>query len=99
MGQVEYLAAFRADLERQIRYVRERADEDRVQALRTELADTTRFLARFPEAGTELSRDHARVIRRLPLRRAPFYVLYAREAARPGAVRCLRLFHVRQRGP
>lgn len=99
MGRVEHLAAFRADLQRQIRYLRERADEDRVQALRTELADATRLLARFPDAGTELSRDHARVIRRLPLRRAPFYVLYAREAARPDAVLCLRLFHVRQRAP
>lgn len=97
MARAEYLAAFQADVQRQIDHLRAQAEAVRVPLLQTELADATRLLTRFPDAGSELSRDGVRVIRRMRLRRAPFYVVYAREASRPDVVLCLRLFHTRQR--
>ncbi len=97
MARVEYLATFQADVQRQIHYLRARTEDDRVPLLQRELADATRLLMRFPDAGSELSRDGVRLIRRMRLRRVPFYVVYAREASRPDVVLCLRLFHTRQR--
>jgi len=59
------------------------------------------LLSHFPLSGSELSRTDTHTLRRLRLRRAPFYVyhLFDEATGRVGPVRFLRLFHTGQSTP
>lgn len=53
-------------------------------------------MGQFPEAGVELARDGAMTVRRLRLKRAPFYVWYLVDLRKGRRVTFFRLFHARQ---
>lgn len=70
---------------------------DRLQILGQDLDDLVQLLTRFPDAGRELDREGSHTLRKLRLRRVPFYVWY--RTADGEDTWLVRLFHVRQRTP
>jgi hypothetical protein len=57
------------------------------------------LLGQFPDAGVELRQDGAMTVRRLRLKRVPFYVWYLVDVRKGRRVTLFRLFHARQRTP
>lgn len=100
MPRVEYEDVFSADLSAELSYLRARQERAWITNLHDDLAELTALLTHFPEAGRELARKRTVTLRKLRLRRAPFYIWYTFDSAiANGPVRFLRLFHVRQRTP
>lgn len=65
-----------------------------------DLAEVEKVLSVFPGIGREIERRGSQIIRRIPLRAAPFNLWYEYdEAELDGPVTLVRLFHVRQRQP
>ena len=88
---------FAAEVAVQVAALHAAAEWSWVATLEQDLDETSQLLARFPDAGRELARDGERTLRKLRLRRAPFYVWY--RTAEGEDTRLVRLFHVRQRTP
>ncbi len=100
MHPVVYAEEFAADLDGEVDYLRRHHEWGWIVTLHEDLRDIEGMLARFPESGRELAREGLEALRKLRLRRAPFYVWYSFDASVPnGAVTFLRLFHTRQRTP
>jgi len=94
-----YREEFAGDLSKELAYLVGRRELSWVTILQEDLADLEGLLATFPESGNA-PREDAPVLRKLRLRRAPFYVWYAFDPRRRDApVTLLRLFHVRQDSP
>lgn len=66
-----------------------------LEILEQDLDLAIQLLARFPDAGRVLASDGARSLRKLRLRRAPYYLWY--RTADGEDTYLVRLFHVRQR--
>lgn len=81
-------------------YLRGHREWGWIALLQEDLAEVEAMLLRFPESGFELAREGTETLRRLKLRRAPFFVWYSADSRSHGAeVRFLRLFHTRQKTP
>lgn len=100
MARVVYGQEFYKDVARVVAYLADRQELAWIETLAQDLDEIEGLLGRFPEAGHELTREGTSALRKLRLRRAPFYVWYAFDAGTAGApVWFVRLFHVRQAGP
>ncbi len=97
--RLEYAEEFLADLDRNVSYLREQREWGWVEALQENLAEVEELIESFPDSGFELAREAGEVLRRLRLRRAPYYVWYRMGSAPDASVTLLRLFHVRQNAP
>jgi plasmid stabilization system protein ParE len=71
----------------------------RLQRLWDEIDAAEDLLGQFPEAGVELAQEGAMTVRRLRLKRIPFYVWYIVDLRKGGGVTLFRLFHARQLTP
>ncbi|MSQ36856.1 MAG: hypothetical protein EXR61_00895 [Chloroflexi bacterium] len=99
MPSIAYRDEFARDLSKELAYLVGHRELSWVTVLQEHLADLEGLLATFPEAGAA-PREDTPVLRKLRLRRAPFYVWYAIDPRRRDApVTFLRLFHVRQDSP
>lgn len=67
-----------------------------MQRLWDEIDAAEDLLEQFPEAGVELRQDDAMTVRRLRLKRVPFYVWYLVDLRKGRRVTLFRLFHARQ---
>jgi plasmid stabilization system protein ParE len=73
-----------------------------ISIVASDLETLKALLSQFPEAGRELDRAGAgaKTLRRLKLRRAPFFAWYSFDPGRgAGVVELYRLFHSRQETP
>jgi len=87
------------DLARVTSHLHDEQEWSWLQRLWDEVDAAEDLLGRFPEAGVELARDGAMTVRRLRLKRAPFYVWYLVDLRRSRRVTLFRLFHARQLTP
>lgn len=89
-----------ADLRAEVNYLGGQREWDWIVLLHDDLAEAEAMVLRFPNSGFELAHQGTESLRRLRMRRAPFFVWYSADAASPDrVVRFLRLFHTRQRAP
>lgn len=99
MPSIAYRDEFAGDLSKELAYLVGRRELSWIAILQEDLADLEGLLATFPEASTT-PREDTPLLRKLRLRRAPFYVWYAFDPhQRDAPVTLLRLFHVRQSSP
>ena len=70
-----------------------------MQRLWDEIDAAEDLLGQFPDAGVELREDGAMTVRRLRLKRVPFYVWYLVDLRQGRRVTLFRLFHARQLAP
>ena len=97
MRAVRASARFTADVAEQIATLAAAQEWSWLGILEQDLDETAQLLTRFPDAGRELTRAGSVSLRKLRLRRAPFYVWY--RTGEGEQTRLVRLFHVRQRTP
>lgn len=101
MARVVYAEEFSTDLRRQVEYLRRLQEFGWIRTLREDLDDVAGLLSGFPLLGTELTREGTETLRKLRLRRAPFFLWhsYDEAAGSDGPMLFLRLFHTRQKTP
>ena len=96
---MEFGAAFLSDVRRQTEQLADAEEWTRLVRLLEDLATVADMLAEFPEVGRELTRESGRTMRRISVRRLPFFVWYRFDPRGEGTIRMSRLFHARQRTP
>jgi len=99
LARVEFGAAFLADVRRQTGQLADAEEWIRLDRLLADVATVADMLSQFPEIGRELAREKGRTMRRIPVRRLPFFVWYRFDPRGDGTVRMSRLFHAHQRTP
>ncbi len=99
MARVEFGAAFLSDVRRQTELLADSEEWIRVDRLLADVATMADLLSQFPELGRELARERGRTMRRIAVRRLPFFVWYRFDPRGEGSIRMSRLFHARQRTP
>ena len=91
-------AAFDAAVGAQMAYLVDQGRTDWVARHRDELAEFETTISTFPHIGRERDRDGTRVLRKMGLPKAPYYVWYAYDEGAPDApITLLSFFHDRQR--
>jgi hypothetical protein len=96
---IQRSAAFDAAVSAQLAYLVEQGRTDWIVRLRGELAEFETTISTFPHIGHERDRERSRVLRKMGLPKAPYYVWYAYdEGERDGPITLLSFFHDRQRG-
>lgn len=95
---IQRSAAFDAAVSAQLAYLVDQGRTEWIVRLREELAEFESTISTFPHMGRERDRDGTRVLRKMGLPKAPYYVWYACDEAEPdGPVTLLSFFHDRQR--
>jgi len=96
VARVRHATDFTHALETILARLRSQEHASWLAMMRDDLAEIERLLTRFPDAGRVLATEGTFALRKLRLRRAPFYVWYVVDVARQ-EVTFVRLFHTRQR--
>ena len=100
MPRIERAEEFKADIARQVSYLRRRQEFGWIETLRDDLVELEALLSEFPLSGRQLAEEGTALLLRLRLRTAPFYVWYGFDPTKKTTpVQLYRLFHVRQRSP
>ncbi len=98
MARVQHATDFTRALEATLVRLRGQGQASRIAMMRDDLGELERLLTRFPDAGRALATEGAFALRKLRLRRTPFYVWYVVDGPHD-VVTFVRLFHTRQRAP
>jgi plasmid stabilization system protein ParE len=98
LPRVELTVPFRDDVRRQVGFLIENEEWDRIEFLGEDLEIARRRLTMFPELGRELLADEDHTIRQMLLAQVPYLIWY-RFHRRTNVVRLVRLFHAHQRTP
>lgn len=96
MSAVRYAATFWRDASAAIRYAIEQGEGHWATQLVDDIKELERLLTDFPDAGRELDRIAETSLRKMKLRRCPYFVWYTTD---PHNVVLARLFHARQLTP
>ncbi len=91
--RVRARASFAADVEAQVRWLREHGAVTDLSGLRAGIREARTLLRRFPSAGPLEREARKASLRKLILRRVPYVIWYVDDGA---GLWLLRLFHVRQ---
>lgn len=95
---IQRSAAFDAAVSAHVALLVDQGRAEWIVRLREELAEFETTISTFPHMGRERDRGRTRVLRKMSMPKAPYYVWYAYDEGEPdGPITLLSFFHDRQR--